>query len=244
MKQCCTTQLRLNTISSPVHAKNHSHITHSTSIASGANPTLQLFEGYSCSTASANMNCSALVTGATCFSGLSVAPRSRGTDRPHKASARINKAAGLKVAAAPCKSLGPRPFAGRRSVRCLAQTAPAPSSTCEDLKSQLKTELEGAQSRPIINELLLQLEAKNPTPAPTDSPLLTGSWKFAYNGSIAPGLVPSPTRPLALAMYAGGFSPGNFGLAVRPLLMLITHVLMFCVPKPLSPLYLSMHITV
>ena len=83
-----------------------------------------------------------------------------------------------------------------------------------DLKSALKTKLDGDASRAAITDLLLALEATNPTEAPTQSKLLTGSWEFAYNGGIAPGPVPSPTRPIALAMYAGGFSPGTFGLAV------------------------------
>lgn len=87
-----------------------------------------------------------------------------------------------------------------------------------DLKSALKTKIEGGASRAVITDLLLALEAENPTAAPTKSDLLKGSWKFAYNGGIAPGPVPSPTRPIALAMYAGGFSPGAFGLAIASML--------------------------
>jgi hypothetical protein len=61
-----------------------------------------------------------------------------------------------------------------------------------------------------INEMLYQLEARNPTQFPTTSPLLNGSWEFKYLAGIAPGIVPSPTREIALFMYAGGYTPGKF----------------------------------
>ena len=87
----------------------------------------------------------------------------------------------------------------------------------DDAKVALMAELDGAQSRTVLAELVLDLEAQNPTESPTSSELLAGQWKFAYSGGVAPGLVPSPTRPIALAMYAGGFTPGTLGLSVsRP----------------------------
>ena len=58
-----------------------------------------------------------------------------------------------------------------------------------------------------VSELLVKMEAKNPTEEPATSALLTGVWDVAYQG-YAPGPLPSPTRPLALALYAGGFTPG------------------------------------
>jgi len=61
-----------------------------------------------------------------------------------------------------------------------------------------------------INELLYQLESRNPTLYPTTSPLLNGEWEFKYIPGIAPGPVPSPTREIALFMYAGGYTPGKF----------------------------------
>lgn len=91
------------------------------------------------------------------------------------------------------------------------------AAVATDVKEQLKIELASGKNRAVINELLLSLEASNPTAAPTRSPLITGDWEFAYNAGVAPGPVPSPTRPLALAMYAGGFSPGTFGLSVSAL---------------------------
>ena len=41
-----------------------------------------------------------------------------------------------------------------------------------------------------------------------------GDWRFALVGTPAPGPVASPTRDVALLMYAGGFSPGTFALAL------------------------------
>jgi len=65
-----------------------------------------------------------------------------------------------------------------------------------------------------VNEVLCQLEQLNPTPAPAVSPLLNGEWDFKYVGSISPGPLPSPTREVALLLYAGGYSPGKFALEV------------------------------
>jgi hypothetical protein len=93
--------------------------------------------------------------------------------------------------------------------RCVAVCA-----SRDEAKAALVAELEGSQTRDILMELVLALEAENPTESPTTSDLLAGQWKFFYSGSVAPGIVPSPTRPLALAMYAGGFTPGSLGLAV------------------------------
>merc|ERR1712003_115669 len=61
-----------------------------------------------------------------------------------------------------------------------------------------------------INEMLYQLESRNLTMYPTTSPLLNGVWEFKYLPGIAPGFVPSPTREIALFMYAGGYTPGKF----------------------------------
>jgi hypothetical protein len=49
--------------------------------------------------------------------------------------------------------------------------------------------------RAIINEILLKLEALNPTKEPTRSPLLNGVWELRYAaGYTAEGALPSPTR--------------------------------------------------
>ena len=45
------------------------------------------------------------------------------------------------------------------------------------------------KKRVLINELLLKLEATNPTPSPAYSPLLNGAWDFLYTGGISPGML-------------------------------------------------------
>lgn len=50
-------------------------------------------------------------------------------------------------------------------------------------------------TRATINEVLLKLEALNPTTKPTMSPLLNGVWELRYAGGYtAEGALPSPTR--------------------------------------------------
>lgn len=72
-----------------------------------------------------------------------------------------------------------------------------------------------SETRAAINELLLKLEASNPTPEPTLSPLLNGVWELRYAGLYASDwALPSPTRQLALFLYSGGYSPGLFALGV------------------------------
>ena len=46
-----------------------------------------------------------------------------------------------------------------------------------------------ARKRGLVNELLLKLEALNPTEAPAYSPLLNGPWEFLYTGGISPGML-------------------------------------------------------
>jgi hypothetical protein len=59
------------------------------------------------------------------------------------------------------------------------------------VKETVKAELSGVGSAPekaLVQELLLALEAENPTPAPATSPLLNGKWKFLYASGASPGL--------------------------------------------------------
>lgn len=67
-----------------------------------------------------------------------------------------------------------------------------------------------------INELLLKLEAMNPTTSkPAYSPLLNGLWKLKYSGGyVSEGALPSPSRQVALFLYSGGYSPGMFALSL------------------------------
>lgn len=67
--------------------------------------------------------------------------------------------------------------------------------------------------RSSVLELLAKLEPTNPTEAPATSPLLNGVWDVVYSG-YAPGPLKSPTRPLALFLYAGGYTPGIASLNI------------------------------
>lgn len=69
------------------------------------------------------------------------------------------------------------------------------------------------ETRAEINEVLLKLEALNPTEKPATSPLLNGIWELRYAGLYtSKGSMQSPTRQLALFLYSGGYSPGLFAL--------------------------------
>merc|ERR1719203_1877718 len=59
-----------------------------------------------------------------------------------------------------------------------------------------------------VNEMLVQLESTNPTGEPARSPLLNGVWQLNFAGAPGPGLIDSPTRELALALYSTGYSAG------------------------------------
>jgi len=70
-------------------------------------------------------------------------------------------------------------------------------------------------TRSKINEALLKLESMNPTPQPTQSSLLNGVWKLRYAGGYSDEwTLPSPTRDIALLLYAGGYGPGLFALTL------------------------------
>mmetsp|Transcript_11661 Transcript_11661/g.35383 ORF Transcript_11661/g.35383 Transcript_11661/m.35383 type:complete len:242 (-) Transcript_11661:154-879(-) len=62
-------------------------------------------------------------------------------------------------------------------------------------------------NRPEILEVLLKLEPQNPTEEPAYSDKLVGSWELRYDAGFQAGLVDSPTRELALFVYAGGYAP-------------------------------------
>jgi len=68
---------------------------------------------------------------------------------------------------------------------------------------------EGKPTRGRVDEMILQLEQLNPTTEPAYSELIDGAWRVEYSGTYAPGALSSPTRELALLLYAGGFSLGN-----------------------------------
>jgi len=70
------------------------------------------------------------------------------------------------------------------------------------------------EDRLMISELLPKLEASNPQSEPAYSPLLDGEWEMLYTGGVSPGPVASPTREIALLMYAGGFTPGMLLMSI------------------------------
>jgi hypothetical protein len=74
--------------------------------------------------------------------------------------------------------------------------------------------------RAIINEVILKLEALNPTLDPARSPLINGVWDLRYAaGYSSDWALPSPTRQVALFLYSGGYSPGLFGLRLAKQLL-------------------------
>jgi len=59
----------------------------------------------------------------------------------------------------------------------------------EALKSEIADGLMGAKpDRAVVGEILLALEAQNPTQSPATSALLNGRWKFLYASGASPGL--------------------------------------------------------
>merc|ERR1719281_807291 len=62
----------------------------------------------------------------------------------------------------------------------------------EIVKEAVKAELNGVgpegPEKAVVQELLLALQAENPTAAPATSPLLNGKWKFLYASGASPGL--------------------------------------------------------
>lgn len=78
----------------------------------------------------------------------------------------------------------------------------------DEMLAQEVLKVEGKPTRGRVDEAIVMLERLNPTEEPVYSLELDGTWNVKYSGSIAPGLLASPTRELALFLY-GGFSLGN-----------------------------------
>lgn len=64
-----------------------------------------------------------------------------------------------------------------------------------------------SSKRAKVNEILLKLEAMNPTKKPSSSTLLNGVWDFLYTGGISPGLL-----GLQIALYASEKGNGAISL--------------------------------
>eukprot|EP00968_Pinguiococcus_pyrenoidosus_P008336 scaffold588_cov247-Pinguiococcus_pyrenoidosus.AAC.5 len=98
----------------------------------------------------------------------------------------------------------------RATVDVSAEELPvsAPKRELLDILDSYKRVMAGdAFNRPEVLELLLKLEPMNPTEDPAYSEKLVGSWELRYDGGFSAGLVDSPTREIALFVYAGGYAP-------------------------------------
>ena len=123
-------------------------------------------------------------------------------------------AVGLTVphAAAPRALALPR---ARIAVACAGADAPVMTAEATSEATSAKDEvmsltldgLLGASSE--LSEALLALEKSNPTADPARSKLLNGVWELASAGAAGQGLLDSPTREIALALYATGYSAGS-----------------------------------
>merc|ERR1719182_332864 len=59
----------------------------------------------------------------------------------------------------------------------------------EALKAEIADGMTGARpDKAVVGEILLALEAANPTRSPATSALLNGKWKFLYASGASPGL--------------------------------------------------------
>jgi hypothetical protein len=120
-------------------------------------------------------------------------------------------------------------------VRTRAMTMQYPSQLVDALSSAT---VPTAADRLLVSEQLTTLEAACAIDEPAFSPLLDGEWEVVYSGGVSPGPVLSPTREIALLMYAGGFTPGSFFLSVRggpyPLTLTLTQTRLVSASLPLA----------
>lgn len=73
------------------------------------------------------------------------------------------------------------------------------SVQAEEIKSDLLSQLSAGTGVKVaagadrikINEMLIQLEPKNPTQDPAESPLINGVWELLYTGGYGGGLIDS-----------------------------------------------------
>lgn len=71
------------------------------------------------------------------------------------------------------------------------------------LVSEGMLDFSSPMKRASVNELLLRLEALNPTPMPAYSSLLNGAWEFLWTGGISPGILGLQLAS-RLSTYASG----------------------------------------
>lgn len=125
-----------------------------------------------------------------------------------------------------CLSLGLSLDGPARSLvapRCRPVVASVATTPLKDtLKSAIGSESLSTEStadkQMEVNEIILALSSANPTVEPARSELLNGRWEVVYAGAPGAGLADSPTRLLAIALYATPLSPSVLaqGLAKLP----------------------------
>ena len=81
--------------------------------------------------------------------------------------------------------------------------AGGPKEELIDLVAGGLLDFSSPMKRASVNELLLRLEALNPTPMPAYSPLLNGAWEFLWTGGISPGILGLQLAS-RLSSYASG----------------------------------------
>lgn len=118
------------------------------------------------------------------------------------------------------------PAAAHASCRKPFVVASAATDATSTLKETLMTALSteslstapSADKQMEVNELIVALSSANDTPEPARSSLLNGKWDVIFAGAPGQGLADSPTRLLALALYAAPLSPSVVaqGLAKLP----------------------------
>ncbi|KAF4379224.1 plastid-lipid-associated protein, chloroplastic [Cannabis sativa] len=128
-------------------------------------------------------------------SKLSVPPNSIGvpsrfSEGPKLSTRQFGKARPVfRVRVADDDEWGPEPVGERSAVAVAEEEAPVEPSETANLKKALVDSFYGtnrglkasSETRAEIVELITQLEAQNPTPAPTEAlPLLNGKWILAY----------------------------------------------------------------
>ena len=89
---------------------------------------------------------------------------------------------------------------------------------CLFCRPSVRSLLIDSTAQETVEEHILELSANNPTAEPARSILMNGKWEVLYAGSPGAGFLDSPTRPLALALYAAPLSPSVLaqGLAKLP----------------------------
>lgn len=105
------------------------------------------------------------------------------TDGP--SDVEIASASAMDGSSSPEEALAGSPM----NVASTTTPAGGPKEELINLVSGGLLDFSSPMKRASVNELLLRLEALNPTPMPAYSPLLNGAWEFLWTGGISPGIL-------------------------------------------------------